>query len=214
MSKSLLILIIILIFIIVISRLIKNDTNIRENFKNPKRQIVIPSNDNIYDKFYSSIYDKLFGDKAKLMFEVKEIKKHALKKWGKQENIRILDAGCGTGWHTNILSKDYNIIGVDRSAHMINEAKKRNNSDVLKLGNINNPLLFERNSFTHIICLYHTIYYINDLNKLFKNFRKWLGHNGILVIHVVDRNNFDPLVKTNKNIPYLIDQHLLEKDNA
>ncbi len=31
---------------------------------------------------------------------------------------------------------------------------------------------------------------------------------------VAKRNNFDPLVKTNKNIPYLIDQHLLEKDNA
>jgi len=31
---------------------------------------------------------------------------------------------------------------------------------------------------------------------------------------VAKRNNFDPLVKTNKNIPYLVDQHLLEKDNV
>ena len=28
------------------------------------------------------------------------------------------------------------------------------------------------------------------------------------------RNNFSPVVDTNKNIPYLVDQHLLEKDNA
>ena len=29
------------------------------------------------------------------------------------------------------------------------------------------------------------------------------------------RNNYDPLVKkTGDNIPYLIDQHLLEKENA
>ena len=31
---------------------------------------------------------------------------------------------------------------------------------------------------------------------------------------VIKRNNFNPLVNRNKNIPYLIDQHLLEKENA
>ena len=30
----------------------------------------------------------------------------------------------------------------------------------------------------------------------------------------VERNKFDPLVKKQKNIPYLVDQHLLEKENA
>ena len=29
---------------------------------------------------------------------------------------------------------------------------------------------------------------------------------------MIERNNFDPLVKNNKNIPYLIDQHILEED--
>ena len=29
---------------------------------------------------------------------------------------------------------------------------------------------------------------------------------------IIERNNFDPLVKNNKNIPYLIDQHLLEEE--
>ncbi len=31
---------------------------------------------------------------------------------------------------------------------------------------------------------------------------------------VAKRNDFNPLVNKNKTIPYLIDQHLLEKDNA
>jgi len=31
---------------------------------------------------------------------------------------------------------------------------------------------------------------------------------------VEKRNNFNPLINTNKKIPYLIDQHLLEKKNA
>ena len=29
---------------------------------------------------------------------------------------------------------------------------------------------------------------------------------------IIERNNFDPLVKSNKNIPYLIDQHILEEE--
>jgi len=31
---------------------------------------------------------------------------------------------------------------------------------------------------------------------------------------IIKRNDFDPLVNRNKNIPYLVDQHLLEKENA
>jgi len=28
---------------------------------------------------------------------------------------------------------------------------------------------------------------------------------------VIKRNNFDPLINRNRNIPYLVDQHLLDK---
>ena len=39
---------------------------------------------------------------------------------------------------------------------------------------------------------------------LLRNFRK----------EIEKRNNFNPLIKTNKNIPYLIDQHILDKENV
>jgi len=31
---------------------------------------------------------------------------------------------------------------------------------------------------------------------------------------ILERNKFDPIIKKQKDVPYLIDQHLLEKDNA
>ena len=31
---------------------------------------------------------------------------------------------------------------------------------------------------------------------------------------IIEINKFDPVVKQKKNVPYLIDQHLLEKENA
>jgi NADH-quinone oxidoreductase subunit F len=39
---------------------------------------------------------------------------------------------------------------------------------------------------------------------LLRNFKK----------EIEKRNNFNPVVNQNKNIPYLVDQHLLDKDNA
>ena len=33
-----------------------------------------------------------------------------------------------------------------------------------------------------------------------------------LLIAIKKRNKFDPIVKENKNIPYLVDQHLLDKN--
>ena len=35
--------------------------------------------------------------------------------------------------------------------------------------------------------------------------------NNVTLLEVAKRNNFNPLVNTNKKIPYLVDQHLLEK---
>ena len=31
---------------------------------------------------------------------------------------------------------------------------------------------------------------------------------------IIERNKFAPIVKKQKDIPYLVDQHLLEKENA
>ena len=201
MNKSLIILIVVFVLIIVILSSTNNNIETFEN-KRPKQKIVIPSNDDIYDRFYAGIYDGLFGDKAKVLFEVNQITKNALKKWkGPKNSIRILDAGCGTGWHTKLLSKNYDIIGLDRSPYMLKEANKINNKDVLKLGNIKDTNLFSRNSFTHILCLYYTIYYIKNLNQMFKNFYKWLVPGGVIVIHVVDRENFDPLLNASSPFP-------------
>ena len=71
----------------------------------------------------------------------------------------------------------------------------------LKLGNIKDTSLFGRNSFTHILCLYYTIYYIDNLNKVFSNFNRWLAPNGMIVLHVVDRDNFDPLLNASSPFP-------------
>jgi len=169
-----------------------------EHFANKKKVYNVAPND-IYDKFYSNIYDQLFGDGSKNKFEIKEITKNALNKWKKK--TKILDAGCGTGWHTHTLSKKYNIVGVDRSINMLKKARKLNAKHLLKLGNIMNNKLFKKDEFSHILCLYFTLYYMDNINRLFKNFNRWLLPNGFVVVHLVDRDNFDPLLSATSPFP-------------
>jgi len=72
----------------------------------------------------------------------------------KNNNARILDAGCGTGLVGQILhKKSYkNIVGVDFSKEMINRAHKKNVYKSLSLCDLTERLEFEDGSFDAIIC--------------------------------------------------------------
>ena len=73
---------------------------------------------------------------------------------------------------------------------------------------------------------------LTDEDKtLYRSFSYWVGGVGIscvaipgLIMNLIAicvllksisrKNNFNPLIDQNRNIPYLVDQHLLDKENA
>ena len=150
----------------------------------------------IYDTFYSGIYDQIFYNKYKTEYEVAKIEKIALKRIPYKQ-VNILDAGCGTGRHIEILSKKYKITGVDISNAMILKTKKINtakNTLFIK-GDFNDTDLFKPATFTHITCLFFTIYYSKDIKHVLTNFHTWLKQDGIVILHVVDQSKFDPVLE-------------------
>lgn len=148
------------------------------------------SNNSIYDNFYVSVYDDLVYDTVKNEYEIGQIHKHAKL----TSKSIILDVGSGTGHHVDKLNKIGRCIGVDKSKEMVKKSKENYPGINVSQGDVLNSMLFHPNEFTHITCFYFTIYYIENKLLFFQNCMRWLKPGGKLVIHMVDRSKFDPIV--------------------
>lgn len=145
----------------------------------------------IYDKFYATVYDDLVFSKMKDDFEIGEI----INTTKPTSNSRILDIGSGTGHHvSNFVANGLTAMGIDSSPAMISKAKENYPDLEFKQGDVLDTMLFGANSFTHITCLYFTIYYIKNKRLFFENCIHWLRPGGYLALHLVDRDNFDPIL--------------------
>ena len=77
---------------------------------------------------------------------------------------------------------------------MIARAKENYPGLDFKVENALNGNIFRSDYFTHIICMYFTVYYMDDKRTFFNNCIRWLTPGGYLVVHMVDRDMFDPIV--------------------
>jgi SAM-dependent methyltransferase len=162
----------------------------QEGFKNNKT-FTFAEGPIIYDGFYSTIYDSLVYNQIKNEYEIGKI----VDTTTPTEESIILDIGCGTGHHVNALQEmGLNVIGIDNSSDMINQAKLNFPNGNFKKGDMVNDNLFNNQTFTHIICMYFTIYYVEDKSRFFRNAMNWLLPGGYLVVHLVDRDLFDPIL--------------------
>jgi SAM-dependent methyltransferase len=145
----------------------------------------------IYDEFYADIYDYLVFHNMKDDFEIGEIKN----KTTPTSQSVILDVGSGTGHHVAKLAKDnLQVIGIDVSPSMVAKAKLKFPEYDFKVGDALDYSQFNESTFTHILCLYFTLYYFEDKRKFFSNCFDWLMPGGTLIIHVVNREKFDPIL--------------------
>jgi len=144
----------------------------------------------IYDDFYANIYDDLLYYNFKNKYEIGTF----ITNTNPTSESIILDIGSGTGHFVgNLASKGYIIKGIDISPSMIRKAKQNypefaNNfihGDVVDI-NIVKP-----NSLTHINCMDFTIYYMQNKSMFFQNCMNWLMSGGYLLVHMVDKNNFN-----------------------
>ena len=161
-----------------------------EGFQSQEK-FLFKSGDEVYDDFYANIYDYLVFNNIKNSYEIGEI----INKTSADQTSVILDVGCGTGHHVDLLSQqNLKVVGIDISPSMIKKAKENFPGKDFSVGNALDSTQFNYNVFTHILCLYFTIYYFPDKKQFFDNCMDWLMPGGYLIVHLVDREKFDPIL--------------------
>ena len=124
-------------------------------------------------------YDFLHKEKNYLK-ETEYLIKCFSKYKGKVSNI--LDVGCGTGNHSNILfSKGFLQLGIDPCPTMIKIAKSKNTQGNFKCIDLNEG---ENNIYDASISMFNVVNHINNLQELikfFKNISLKLKPKGILI---------------------------------
>jgi SAM-dependent methyltransferase len=161
--------------------------------------------EDIYDKFYATVYSKIFQHDNLVQAETGIL----LTEWrkGKKEGeMRVLDVCCGTGVGTCAfvnLGVD-KAVGLDKSVAMLNYAKdvivpattlKEDQKQRVewRIGDAYAPMAASVSEFTHACLLFFSIYQFQDLNTLFKNLAMWIKPGGGLAIEVVNKFKFEPI---------------------
>ena len=187
---KILIFIALLLIIVVFFKSIEIPGLNKEGFQSQEK-FLFKTGVDVYDDFYANIYDYLVFNNVKDAYEIGEI----VNSTNASKNSVILDVGCGTGHHVGLLGEqNLNVLGVDISSSMIETAKKNYPNLNFKVSNALDNTQFNYNIFTHILCLYFTIYYFPDKRIFFDNCMDWLMPGGCLVVHLVNRDKFDPIL--------------------
>jgi ubiquinone/menaquinone biosynthesis C-methylase UbiE len=89
---------------------------------------------------------------------------------------------------------------------MIKKAKDNFPDYTFDVADATDSAKFDPNSFTHILCMYFTIYYFENKKQIFDNAFRWLMPGGYLIVHLVDRSHFDPILPPGNPLMYVSPQ--------
>lgn len=181
--------------------------NGEDNYR-PEKKYIVKKNDELYDDFYANIYDDLVYSEDKNAFEIEAIKTRS----NLTKDSIVLDVGSGTGRHCNELNKlGCSCVGIDKSGSMVSKARvNAPNSEFVK-GDALSSMTFQEGYFTHITALYFVVYYMRDKLLFFKNMYRWLKPGGHLIIHLVNKHKFDPMVPAGDPLTALSLQNYVDK---
>lgn len=157
---------------------------------------IVKTNIEIYDDFYVELYDKINQPEIQSTFIIEKVINMTMPS---KDNSIFLDLGCGTGVLTNEINQNgYTIYGLDKSQSMVDYCTGKYPDIPIKCGDIMTPMMYDRNTFSHILCTNMTIYHFQDKKAFFRNCYFIMKPNSYMILHLVDRANFDPIIQAGK----------------
>ena len=174
-----------------------------------KSDVVWMDNDTLYDTFYASVYDHLTQGSTRSQAEVGLILHEWTKRGDDLSKFEILDAGCGTGIVTASFAKMgcKRVVGLDKSAAMLNQARTKTIPQTTlteeqkaaiewRQADLYSPSAAEGGEFSHAVVLYFTLYTFADKEAFLRCLFHWIRPGGRLVLHVVNKHKFDPMLES------------------
>lgn len=161
----------------------------------------------LFDSFYAQVYDQLFQGSVRLQAET-GLALHAFKAHGLSlKEMRILDAGCGTGIVSSALAKMNvaKVIAIDSSPAMLDRAKnvtlpestltpEQKAKIEFRHSDLMNPSCLAPGEVTNAVVFYFVLYYLHDLDAFFRNMYLWVKPGGMIAVEAVNKYKFDPML--------------------
>jgi SAM-dependent methyltransferase len=174
-----------------------------EGFANPSAStggtdIVVLGNDHLFDELYARIYDKIVDGAARQDAEANLAMAWVKTYRPEKETWQILDIGCGTGGQVNIM-REYGVgkaVGIDKSDAMIERGRKLHPKADLRVGDAEIIGSFAAGEFNVATMFYFTYYYLKDRTTTLKNIFMWLQPGSCFIVHIVNREKFDPILES------------------
>lgn len=139
---------------------------------------------NVYDK------DEFFSKYSQMKRSIKGLE--GAGEWKTLEKMlpdfkgkRVLDLGCGFGWHCQYAIEHgaKKVVGVDISEKMIAGAKEKTAKEIAYICKPLEDIEFDNNSFDVVISSL-TFHYIQSFDEIAKNIHQWLVKGGDFVFSV------------------------------
>jgi ubiquinone/menaquinone biosynthesis C-methylase UbiE len=189
-----------------VNRIAEVDDAALEGFSNPDdpdvgsggNKTAIYGNDHLYDDFYAKVYDTLVDGATRADAETGLTLAWFKGFYPELKSIKVLDVGCGTGNDVDLFAKAGvgSVTGIDQSEAMIRTARKKYPKQTFQVGDVEQIGQFAAGQFNLISMYYFTYYYLQDPDMMFRNAFQWLAPGGGLVIHLVNRDKFDPILES------------------
>lgn len=143
-----------------------------------RERFVVNTGPDIFDDFYCQIYDTLHKTS---LIEFTEM----IKVTNPSKDSVFLDVGSGTGDTVFRLTQmGYRAYGIEKSPAMIRVSQKKHPTIRIIQGDVMDPMTFDNDTFTHILCTQSTINYIQDKYTFFRYCYSWLKSGGYLILHL------------------------------
>jgi hypothetical protein len=175
-----------ILIILVITYLYLSFSGSKEGFSSDSNSLLhddqnygVKMNNDIFDNFYTFLYDEIHDDDATR----KQIAK-TIMKYSNTSNNLVLDVSSKCGHLTELLTNSVDIKCIDANHKMNVMHKKKYPQHDIITGEISDPDAILPNTFTHVCVNELEIYNHRNIDYIFMNLNNWLIHDGVLFMLV------------------------------